>query len=104
VVQFEIHRASILNRPVGNCLNEEEVKPRGPWQAIGMQEARLEKGSPEKLRIRARELRGHAARLSNEADELFARADEIEAAQKKHPREDFSQAAARIVREATETD
>jgi hypothetical protein len=48
-----------------------------------MQEARLEKGSPEKLRIRARHLQGQAESLFNEAEELLAMAREIEAAQKK---------------------
>jgi hypothetical protein len=56
-----------------------KVRPRGNWQAIGMQEARLEKGSPEKLRIRARQLQGQAERLSNEAEELFRRANQVEA-------------------------
>lgn len=39
-----------------------------------MQEARLEKGSPEKLRMRARQLRDHAERFSREAEELEERA------------------------------
>ena len=60
---------------------KKSARPRGEWQAIGMQEARLEKGSPEKLRIRARLLMGQAERLSNEAEKLLARANEIEAAQ-----------------------
>ena len=81
---------------------KKKIKPRGIWQATGMQEARLEKGSPEKLRIRARELKGHAERLGNEADELLKKADEIEAAQKKHPREDFSQTGAQLAGEDTE--
>ena len=50
------------------------LMPRGEWQAAGMQEARPEKGSPEKLRMRARELRDHAERLSRQADELEERA------------------------------
>jgi hypothetical protein len=62
---------------------KKSAKPRGIWQAIGMQEARLEKGSPEKLRIRARHLQGQAESLFNQAEELLAKAREIEAAQEK---------------------
>ena len=62
---------------------KKSARPRGNWQAIGMQEARLEKGSPEKLRIRARHLQGQAESLFNEAEELLALAKEIEAAQEK---------------------
>ena len=51
--------------------------------ALGMQEARLEKGSPEKLRIRARHLQGQAESLFNEAEQLLAMAREIEATQQK---------------------
>jgi hypothetical protein len=53
---------------------KKKLRPKGEWQAIGMQEARLEKGSPEKLRMRARQLRDHAERLSREAEELEERA------------------------------
>jgi hypothetical protein len=53
---------------------KKKLRPKGEWQAIGMQEARLEKGSPEKLRMRARQLRDHAERLSREAEELEQRA------------------------------
>jgi hypothetical protein len=56
--------------------------PRGPWQAIGMQKLRIPKDDPIKLRMRADELKLKAARLTNEADELFARAEEIESASK----------------------
>ena len=59
---------------------KKKLRPRGEWQAIGMQEARLEKGSPDKLRMRARQLRDHAERLSREAEELEERAAEIEKA------------------------
>jgi hypothetical protein len=31
---------------------KKKLRPKGEGQAIGMQEARLEKGSPEKLRMR----------------------------------------------------
>jgi hypothetical protein len=62
---------------------KKSARPRGEWQAIGMQEARLERGSPEKLRIRARLLMGQAERLSNEAEKLLAGANEIEAAREK---------------------
>jgi hypothetical protein len=53
---------------------KKKLRPKGEWQAIGMQEARLEKGSPEKLRMRARQIRDHAERLSREAEELEERA------------------------------
>ena len=62
---------------------KKSARPRGNWQAIGMQESRLEKGSPEKLRIRARHLQGQAESLLNEAEELLARAREIEATEEK---------------------
>jgi len=57
-----------------NASVKKELRPRGQWQAIGMQESRLEKGSPEKLRMRARRLRDQAERLSREAEELEERA------------------------------
>jgi hypothetical protein len=53
---------------------KKKLRPKGEWQAIGMQEARLEKGSPEKLRMQARQLRDHAEPLSREAEELEERA------------------------------
>jgi hypothetical protein len=62
--------------------HEKKLRLKGEWQAIGMQEARLEKGSPEKLRMRARELRDHAERLAREADELLERAAIAEKAAK----------------------
>jgi hypothetical protein len=60
--------------------NEKEVTPRGPWQATGMQKQRIPKDDPSKLRMRTEELKLKAARLTNEADELFARAEQIESA------------------------
>ena len=58
-----------------------KIRPRGPWQATGMQAERIPKSDPAKLRIRAAELKLRAERLIKEADELFARADEIEGQQ-----------------------
>jgi hypothetical protein len=57
-----------------------------------------------RLRERAGALKGQAEDLLKKADALLAEAERIEAGepQKKTTREDFSQAAARIVREATE--
>jgi hypothetical protein len=52
-------------------------RPRGPWQATGMQRERLPKSDPAELRMRATELKLKAERLIKEADELEARADEI---------------------------
>ena len=60
-----------------------------------------------RLRNRARSLKGQAEDLLKKADALLAEAEMIEAAEKpeeKKSPEDFSQAAARIVREATEKD
>jgi len=59
-----------------------------------------------KLRKRAGALKGQAESLLKKADDLRAEAERIEAAQptKLPKREDFSQAAVRIVREATERD
>jgi hypothetical protein len=54
--------------------------PGGPWKATGRQKLRIPKGNPKKLRMRAEELKLKAARLANEADELFARAEQIESA------------------------
>ncbi len=54
--------------------------PRGPWQETGMQKQRIPKDDPTKLRMRAEELKLKAARLTNVADELFARAEQIESA------------------------
>ncbi len=51
---------------------------RGPWQATGMQALRIPKGDPGKLRMRATELKLKAEGLLREADELIARAEEIE--------------------------
>jgi hypothetical protein len=59
--------------------------PRGPWQATGMQKLRIPKDDPRKLRMRAEELKSKAGRLVNEADELLARAEQIEAARKTNP-------------------
>jgi hypothetical protein len=49
-----------------------------------MQKLRIPQGDPQKLRMRAEELKLKACRLANEADELLARAEEIEAAHKKN--------------------
>jgi hypothetical protein len=58
---------------------------------------------PERLRRVANDLKGKAEKLLEEADALLAEAERLEKADspKKKSREDFSQAAARIVREAT---
>jgi len=53
-------------------------RPKGPWQATGMQRERLPKNDPAKLRMRATELKLKAEGLIKEADELEARAAEIE--------------------------
>lgn len=74
VSQFQFPQASKLPDLVGNWGVKKKLRPKGEWQAIGMQEARLEKGSPEKLRMRARQLRDHAERLAREAEELEQRA------------------------------
>ena len=63
--------------------------PRGPWQATGMQKDRIPKDDPKKLRMGAEELKLKAGRLVNEADELIAKAEQIEIAQKT-PSADFS--------------
>jgi hypothetical protein len=57
-----------------------------------------------RLRERARALKAQAEGLLKKADALQAEAERAESGQlqKKNPREDLSQAAARIVREATE--
>lgn len=56
-----------------------------------------------RLRERARSLKGQAEDLLKKADILLAEAERIEAiGPQKKPREDFSQSAVRIVREATE--
>ena len=65
--------------------------PRGPLSTA--EKPSIPKGDPKKLRMRAEELKLKSARLMNEADELIAKAEQIERA--KHPHEDFSQAAAR---------
>jgi hypothetical protein len=52
------------------------------------------------LRERALELKAKSDKLLKEAAEIMRKADEIEGKASRH--EDFSQAAARIVREATE--
>lgn len=49
----------------------------------GMQELVIGKEDPQKLRMRAEELKLKAASLSNEADDLFARAERIEAARRR---------------------
>jgi hypothetical protein len=63
-----------------------------------------ELSKPEHLRRQANDLKGKAERLIEEADALLAEAERLEKADapKKKSREDFSQAAARIVKEATE--
>jgi hypothetical protein len=66
---------AVVIRPLWETVGmKKKLRPKGEWQAIGMQEVRLEKGSPEKLRMRARQLRDHAERLSREAEELEERA------------------------------
>ena len=55
-----------------------KVPARGPWQRTGMQEARIPKGDPDKLRMRATRLKLKAEGLLREADELILRAEEIE--------------------------
>lgn len=52
-----------------------------PRQA-GMQRSTAPKEDPQKLRMRAEELTLKAASLSNEADDLLAKAEQIEAARK----------------------
>ena len=59
---------------MGHCGMKKKLRPKGEWQAVGVQEARLEKGSPEKLRMRARRLRDQAETLTREAEELEQRA------------------------------
>jgi hypothetical protein len=78
VGQYDFHRGSKVPNDMGNWGVKKKLRPKGEWQAIGMQEARLEKGSPEKLRMRARQLRDHAERLSIEAEELEQRASVAE--------------------------
>lgn len=80
---------------------KEKFTPRGPWQATGMQKTRIPKDDPKKLPMHAEELKLKAARLVHEADELLARAKQIETANKNRPREDFSQASARWYPRAT---
>ena len=53
-----------------------------PRQA-GMRKSSAPKEDPQKLRMRAEELKLKAASLTNEADALFAKAEQIEAARKK---------------------
>jgi len=53
-------------------------RPKGPWQATGMQRERLPKSDPAKLRMRATELKLKAEGLIREAYELEARAEELE--------------------------
>jgi hypothetical protein len=48
-----------------------------------MQELLAPKDDPQKLRQRAKELKLKAASLTNEADDLFAKAEQIEAARKR---------------------
>lgn len=57
-----------------------------------------------RLRERARALKAQAEILLKKADTLLAEAEQVEAAAptNRSKREDFSQAAARIVRQATE--
>jgi hypothetical protein len=58
-----------------------------------------------RLRDRAGSLKAQADALLREADALLAEAEKIEAAEKtkrRTPRDDVNQAAARVVREATE--
>jgi hypothetical protein len=53
-------------------------RPKGLWQATGMQRERLAKGDPAKLRMRATELKLKAESLIREADDLETRAAELE--------------------------
>ena len=48
----------------------------------GIQKSTAPKEDPQKLRMRAEELKLKSASLSNEADDLFAKAEQIEAARK----------------------
>ena len=57
---------------------KEKKHPRGPWQAIGMQKARLPKRDPAKLRMRATDLKLKAESLIKDADELEQLADALE--------------------------
>ena len=56
---------------------------RGLWQSYNASQL---KGDPKKLRMRAEELKLKSAALANEADELFALAEQIEAARKRNSR------------------
>jgi hypothetical protein len=51
---------------------------RSPSSATNAQKASRLKDDPKKLRMRAEELELKSARLANEADELIARAAQIE--------------------------
>jgi hypothetical protein len=59
-------------------MSKRKFSPRGPWQTKDAQRTGAHKDDPRKLRMRAEELKLKAARLANEADELFARAEQIE--------------------------
>jgi hypothetical protein len=62
------------------AMAKKKLIPRGPWQATGMQKLRIPKDDPRKLRMRAQELKLKAERLSQEADGLLVKAEEIESA------------------------
>lgn len=64
-----------------------KFSPRGPWLTKDAQGSRIPKDDPKKLRMRAEELKLKAARLANEADELFALAERIEVASERKPRQ-----------------
>ena len=61
-------------------MSKVKFTPRGPCHATGMQKLRILKDDPRKLRMRAEELKLKSGTLVNEADELIARAEQIEAA------------------------
>jgi hypothetical protein len=62
---------------------KKKLKPRGPWQAVGMQRARIPKNDSKMLRIRAEELKGKADAISRQADELIRKAEIIETARQR---------------------
>ena len=72
----EFRRADIIP------MAKKKFTPRGPWRVADVEKPHISKEDPRKLRIRAEELKLKAARLANEADELFAKAEHIEAARK----------------------
>jgi hypothetical protein len=59
------------------------AKQKHTSRCAGTQKLLAPKDDPQKLRQRAEELKLKATSLSNEADDLFARAEQIEAARKR---------------------